>query len=214
MLDVKITERLYQNSHLSYLATGAGSILVYWLFQSVAPSTSLTIWFVLFLILTVIRFLVSFAFQKYEHAKHIDLWFSAFLCLAFISGTMWGLTGFIFIPKGSVTLLDSVLYHGMLLMFIAVLIAGSLVTYSISKLVYLSFSFPAIVPQCLMLVAKGDVHHSFLGGFMLVYAISVFIISVYINRMFTDTCRAEAENEILRELAKGAGIKVDDIRIE
>lgn len=213
MLDVKVTEHLYHNSYLSYLATGAGSILVFWLFQSVAPSSYLTIWFVLFLILTGIRFLVTVAYQKYEHAKNNDLWFMTFLCLAFVSGTMWGLTGFIFIPKGTLTLLDSVLYHGMLLMFIAVLIAGSMVTYAISKTVYLSFSFPAIVPQCLMLVSRGDVHHSFLGGFMLVYAIAVFIISVYINRMLMETCKAEAENEILRELAKNAGVKVDDIKI-
>ena len=167
MLDEKKIAHLYRNSYLSYIASAAGALLVFWLLQDIAPKNTLIVWLGIFMSLTVIRMLFSYSFLKMKHVTNVDVWLIAFVSMSFISGTLWGLTGFILIPKTGIVLTESVMYHGMLLLFIAVLIAGSVITYSISRLVYLSFSFPAIVPQCLMLIAKGDVYHSFLGGFML-----------------------------------------------
>ena len=107
-------------------------------------------------------------------------------------------------------MLDSVLYHGMLLLFIAVLIAGSLVTYSASIMVYMSFSFPAVVPQSLMLIAKGDQYHSFLGGFILAYAITVFVIAIYIHRMFSECNIVRTQNELYKKLLDKNEIKIEE----
>lgn len=212
MLDVKKVEHLYGNSYLSYLASAAGSVLVFWLLNDIAPPTYLTAWFVIFIVLTVVRLALSYAFQKTEHITNVDVWLIAFCSMSFISGTLWGVSGFILIPQSGIALLESVMYHGMLLLFIAVLIAGSVITYSISRIVFLSFSFPAVVPQCLMLIAKGDVYHSFLGGFMLAYALVVFVISVYMNRLLTAAVKSQAENEMLRELVELAGIEKDKLK--
>ncbi len=206
MYDLKQIERLYSHSYISFIATFFGAILVFWFFQSISDPAVLNSWFIIFSILTIIRITVSWYFNNSDHKNNSESWLIAFLVLSTGSGILWGLTGFILIPKGLHTLFESVLYHGMLLLFIAALIAGSLITYSASKMVYLSFSVPAVVPQCLMLISKGDYYHSFLGGFVLAYACIVFVISIYIYRIFLESSKAEAENEIFKELLDKNGI--------
>jgi len=116
----------------------------------------------------------------------------------------------LFIQEGALSLLDSVLYRGMLLLFVSALIAGSIVTYSASKSVYLCFSVPAIVPQCLLLIAQGDKYYSFLGGVVLSYAIIMFVISVYFHRNFVENSKIEIKNEMLMKIITKQGIKIDD----
>jgi hypothetical protein len=209
MTDVKQIERLYNHSYMSYAATFFGAALAYWLFMDIGNSQVLNIWFVVFTLLTFSRAVTTWLFKKNDHNKNIDFWLILFLIMSGISGTMWGLTGFLFIPKGSLTLLDSVLYQGILLLFISTLIAGSIVTYSASKSVYLVFSVPAIVPQCLMLIAQGDRYHSFLGGVVLVYAFIMFVISVFIHNIFSENSKIESRNELLESMLKKNGIKLD-----
>ena len=209
MTDIKQIERLYNHSYMSYAATYFGAALAYWLFMDIAKSHVLNIWFIVFSVLTLTRAVSTWLFKKNEHKNNIDFWFILFLIMSAISGTMWGLTGFLFIPKGSLALLDSVLYQGILLLFISTLIAGSIVTYSASKIVYLVFSIPAVVPQCLMLIAKGDRYHSFLGGVVLVYAFIMFVISVFIHRIFYENSKIESRNDFLELTLKENGIKLD-----
>jgi uncharacterized membrane protein YfcA len=207
MSDLKQIKRLYSHSYLSFLATLFSAILVLWLFQAVAESLLLKSWFAIFLILTIIRIVVSYHFEKSEQ-NNTDTWLMMFLMMTFFSGVMWGITGFLFIPEGLLSQLDSVLYHGMLLLFIVALITGSIITYSASKMVYLYFSVPAIVPQCLMLISKGDIYHSFLGGYVLAYACIMFVVSIYINQIFSEYSKVDEQNDFLKLTLKNHGIKV------
>lgn len=208
MFDRKQIERLYQHSYISYIATLFAAVLVFWLFESVADVKVLTTWFILFTALTIIRIFISWRFLNTNPEK-IETWLLIFLAMSMVSGTLWGLTGFLFIEEGSLSLLDSVLYHGLLLLFISALIAGSIVTYSASKMVFLSFSFPAVVPQCFLLISHGDKYHSFLGGVILAYAIIMFVLSVYIHNIFVENLRIEERNELLETELKKIGIKVE-----
>jgi hypothetical protein len=209
MTDIKLIERLYNYSYLTYLATFFAAIITFWLFQGITAPKILNTWFIVFSVIIFSRFVITWCFKKYEHSKNIELWFILFLIATAISGTMWGITGFIFIPEGSLSLLDSVLYRGALLLFISTLVAGSVVTYSCSKIVYLVFAIPALIPQGLLLVAEGDKYHSFLGGVILVYVIVMFIIAVYFHRIFAENTKIEARNEYLENTLKKHGIKVD-----
>ncbi len=210
MSDLKQIERLYRHSYLSFIATFFGAGLVFWFFQSVADPVVLKSWFVIFLVLTIIRVVNSWCFHKNAHENNSESWLIAFLILSMISGTLWGLTGFLLIPADMPSPFESVLYHGMLLLFITALIVGSLITYSASKMVYLSFAIPAVVPQCLMLIAKGDKYHSFLGGFVLAYACIIFVISVYVYRIFLECSKTEVQNEMLKKLLDENGISLDE----
>ena len=206
MSDIKQLERLYSHSYLSFIATLFSAILVLWLFQTVAESLVLKSWFAIFSILTFIRIAVTYHFEKSDQ-NNTEKCLMIFLIMTFFSGVMWGITGFIFIPEGLLSLVDSVLYHGMLLLFIVALITGSIITYSASKLVYLYFSVPAIVPQCLMLISKGDIYHSFLGGYVLAYACIMFVVSIYINQIFFKYSKVEEQYESLKSTLEKHGIK-------
>lgn len=209
MTNLRTIQRLYSQSYISYSATYFAAILAFWLFQDIPQSKVLNIWFVIFTLFTLIRFFITWRFNKIKHDEDNETWLIVFLIMSAVSGTMWGLTGFLFLPKGVLPLLDSVLYHGILFLFIASLIGGSIITYSASKTVYLSFSFPAVVPQSFMLIAQGDKYHSFLGGIFLAYGVIMFLISVYINRVFAEHNRIESENELLKSILKKNGIKFD-----
>ncbi len=199
MIDEKQIKRLYDQSYVSYIATYFVAVLAYWLFKDIAPEKIINTWFIIFSLFTTARFILTWRFKQGKNQEYDDIWFMLFLISTAISGTLWGLTGFLFIPDETLSLLDSVLNHGILLLFIASLIGGSIITYSASKMVYMSFSIPAIVPQCLMLIAQGNKYHSFLGGIVLAYACIMFVISVYINRVFTESNKVEAENEFLKK---------------
>lgn len=209
MAELKTIQRLYKQSYVSYSATYIAAILAYWLFLDISQSKVLNIWFIVFTVFTLIRVILTWQFNKGVHNEDAEIWLMLFLVMSAISGTMWGLTGFLFIPKGSLPLLDSVLHHGILLLFIASLIGGSIITYSASKMVYLCFSFPAVIPQCLMLIAEGDKYHSFLGGIFLAYGVIMFLISVYINRVFAEHNKVDAENDRLKLILKRNDIKFD-----
>lgn len=208
MSDTKQIERLYEHSYLSLIATLFAAVLVSWLFVDVADKQVLITWFSIFTCVTVIRIFLSWYFLNHAH-ENIDSWLLVFIVSSLVSGTLWGLTGFIFIREGSLILLDSVLYHGLLLLFITALIAGSIVTYSGSRLVYLSFSIPAVVPQCFLLISYGDKYHSFLGGVVLAYACVMFVISVYFYRIFSKNSEVEERNEFLESVLKENNIKID-----
>lgn len=208
MSDIKQIERLYEHSYLSFIATLFAAVLVCWLFEPIVDKQVLITWFVVFTCVTFIRIFLSWYFLNHEH-ENIESWLLIFVAASLISGTLWGLTGFIFIKEGSLNLLDSVLYHGLLLLFITALIAGSVVTYSASRLVYLSFSVPAVIPQCFLLISYGDKYHSFLGGVVLAYACVMFVISVYFHRIFLENSKVEERNEYLELVLKENNIKVD-----
>lgn len=208
MHDTKQLERLYKQSYLSLIATMFAAVLVFWLFESVTDKKVLITWFVIFCCVTAIRFYLSWYFLNHNH-ENIETWLILFIAASLISGTLWGLTGFIFIKEGSLILLDSVLYHGLLLLFISALIAGSIVTYSASRLVFLSFSVPAVVPQCFLLISYGDKYHSFLGGVVLAYACVMFVISIYFYRIFSENTKVEERNEYLESVLKKNNIKID-----
>ena len=210
MINKSTIQRLYDQSYFSYAATFFGAVMAYWLFKGITPDAVLNTWFITFTIFTSARFFLTWKFNNSEHEKNTDVWMIMFLTASVISGTMWGLTGFIFIPKGALPLLESVLHHGILLLFIATLIAGSIITYSASKIVYLSFSVPAIIPQCLMLVAQGDKYHSFLGGIVLIYAFIMFVISLYINRVFSEYDEVNVRNRFLKSVIEKHGIKIEE----
>jgi hypothetical protein len=207
-MDKNKIQRLYDQSYLSYTATYFGAVMTYWLFKDIAPTSVLNTWFIIFTLFTSARYFLTWQFNKSEHNKKNDIWLIIFLTTSAISGTLWGITGFLFIPKGSLPMLDSVLHHGILLLFIATLITGSIITYSASKTVYLSFSVPAVVPQCLMLIAQGDKYHSFIGGIVLLYAFVMFVISVYINRTFALNDKVEERNKYLESIIKKHGIEI------
>lgn len=209
MINKKQIQRLYDQSYISYIATYCAAILAYWLFKDITPDKIINTWFIVFSIFITARFILTWRFKKKDYEEYDDIWLILFLIATAISGTLWGLTGFLFIPKDTLSLLDSVLHHGILLLFIASLIGGSIITYSASKTVYMSFSIPAIVPQCFMLIAQGDKYHSFLGGIVLAYACIMFVISVYINRIFTEYDETELENESLKEIITSNGIKIE-----
>lgn len=209
MITSKQIQALYGHSYITYFATYFGAVLAYWLFKDITPDIIINTWFIGFTVFICIRVILTWQFKKREHIDDSETWLIVFLITSAISGTMWGLTGFIFIPKDSLSLLESVLHHGILLLFVATLIAGSIITYSASKSVYLSFSIPAIVPQCLMLIAQGDKYHSFLGGVVLVYAFIMFVISIYIHRVFLECDKIENENDYLKKLITRYGIELD-----
>lgn len=208
MISEKQVQRLYDQSYVSYIATYFAAVLAYWLFKDIAPERIINTWFIIFSLFTAARFILTWRYKQNKNKEHYDIWFILFLIATAISGTLWGLTGFLFIPDDTLSLLDSVLDHGILLLFIASLIGGSIITYSASKMVYMSFSIPAIVPQCLMLIAQGNKYHSFLGGIVLAYACIMFVISVYINRVFTEYNKIETENEFLKKIITSSGIKI------
>ncbi len=201
MLHIKKVETIYKYSYFTFTATLFTATVVFLIFQSITPKNILLIWFLLFAVFTLIRFIISYRFNNIVHNDtNIERWFILFISCSIISGMFWGMTGFILIPEADVSLQDSIIYRGCLLLFISALITGAIITYSTSKTIFLSFAVPAILPHCLFLIYIGDKYHSMLGGIILFYVTIIYIVSIYINRIFMNYAKLELENEELRNL--------------
>jgi len=205
-METKQVNRLFSQSFITYIASYIGAGLAFYIFSDIAADISyVKNWFYLFSILTLLRISTALIFKKADYIFNIETWLFIFIFFSFISGLMWGITGFIFISD-SMSLLDSVLYHGVLLLLISTLIAGSIITYSSKIIVYLSFSIPAIIPQCLILISIGDKYHTFLGGVCILYTFIMFIMSLYMHRIYDECHKIESSNTILRSTLRANGI--------
>lgn len=197
-METKQVKRLFSQSYITYISSYIAAGIAFYIFNDIVVDTSyVKNWFYLFSILTLFRISVALIFKNYENIYSIETWLYIFMLFSFISGVFWGISGFIFIPD-SLLLLDSVLYYGVLMFLISLLITGSIITYSSKIIVYLSFSIPAIVPLCLMLIAKGDKYHTFLGGVGIGYAFIMFIISLYMHSIYDECLKIELENKFLK----------------
>lgn len=147
-LDRKRTEVLYEQSLPTIVASIVAAIILVVILSGEIANKVLLTWFTIFLVLSASRIYGVYQY-KYSLTRfdNHDLWLRRYILGAFLSGMMWGATGFMFVPK-----LD-IMYTAFVTMCVSGLLAGSIPSYSVYHSVYYGFNIPAITPFIIYLIS-------------------------------------------------------------
>jgi hypothetical protein len=111
-------------------------------------------------------------------------WLDVFTVNAMLSGILWGMSAIILVPYKPDALIVFTLYNGLTILVICGLVAGAVISYSVSKSVLFFYAFPALAPPAFYLISLGDMYNSFLGGFVLLYLVFITIASFRLGNQY------------------------------
>jgi signal transduction histidine kinase/DNA-binding response OmpR family regulator len=124
-------------------------------------------------------------------------WARWFTVGALATGCLWGAAASI------VLLTDNIVYHGLLVMVLAGMAAGSVAADAPYLPAFYAFLLPSGVPLFIALLARGDGLHAATGAMVLMFLITVATIGRSLNRSLTTNIRLMFEQtRLAEELAK------------
>jgi len=144
--------------------------------------------------------------------RNINLWLNLFISNVFVSGLLWGSAAIILIPYGTGQLVEFTLYNSFVMLTVCGLVAGAVVSYSISYRVILAYATPALLPPALYMISLGDKYNSGLGGFVILFYIFIFISSFRLNKQFRHYVDIEYQRQKLLLENKALINKIKEIR--
>lgn len=119
------------------------------------------------------------------------IWCKIYALLTFLTGSCWGLMGFLLTPEN----------HYFLQMFIAVLLfgltAGSLPFSSPIFHIYVVYAVPALIPFIIWLFMQSTNIHYLLASSVAVYLVAMLGTSFYINKFLTKSLKLKHQNMLL-----------------
>lgn len=155
------------------------------LLWNVAGRGRLLAWAGAVIIFTAIRYIIILRQRRREITPaEAGKWLDIFTAGALFSGILWGAAAVVLIPYRPDSLVEFTLYNGLTLLIICGLVAGAVISYSVSRWVLMFYAFPALaLPGC-YLISLGDLFNSALGGYVLLYLTFTLISSFRLNGQY------------------------------
>jgi signal transduction histidine kinase/DNA-binding NarL/FixJ family response regulator len=141
------------------------------------------------------RFWLWHAYRRHHPAaSEARKWWARWFTIgALATGCLWG-------AAASVVLLtDDIVYHGLLVMVLAGMAAGSVAADAPYLPAFYAFLLPSGVPLFITLLARGDRLHAATGAMVLMFLITVATIGRSLNRSLTTNIRLMFEQTRLAE---------------
>ncbi len=163
------------------------SILAAVLWQAY-PAWILLLWVGLFCIVVGLRFIDRARYLRQPHqSEHEVLWAKRFTVGAAATGLLWGLSGsVVFISPDPVA-------HLVVTFALGGMTVGAVFQQSAYLPAFFCFTLPAIVPQVVCYLAKGDRSSIAMGLMLAAYAVVVTLMGRYLNRWIVETVRLRLE---------------------
>lgn len=169
---------LYSQSIITFLFPVLAAAALCFILWPVSGHFYLLLWTGVVVAFSTVRYVLIW---KLNHrritAENAAKWLDFFTMNVFISGTIWGAAPIILIPYRPDALLDFTLHNSLTMIIICGLVAGAVISYSVSKWVLFFYAFPALFPPAVYLISLGDKYNSALGGFVLLYLLFITMSS-------------------------------------
>jgi len=191
----------------------AGSFLVVLifyllLFQEIVTD-SLIAWFIIYTVLTVFRIIGVITYQKRK-----GMFVSSRTALnlyalgTVVAGFMWGILSVYLLE-----VLNNELIYFMLIC-IAGLTAASVATYSTSRICFLLFMIPALVPLTIALFLHDDNIFKAIGILIIMYIFSLILTSQRVNSLMVKALKFEIMHQRLTNEKQQVSLLNDDLKSE
>jgi len=155
------------------------------LLWDVAGHRRLLAWAGAVIIYTMLRYIII---RQQRHREitpaNAGKWLDVFTVGALFSGILWGAAAVVLVPYRPDSLVRFTLYNGLTLLIICGLVAGAVISYSVSRWVLFFYAFPALALPGFYLISLGDLFNSALGGYVLLYLMFIVISSFRLNGQY------------------------------
>ncbi|MEX2524672.1 MAG: hypothetical protein WD750_06920 [Gammaproteobacteria bacterium] len=176
---------LYNQSIITFLFPVLTSIALCFILWPVSGHFYLLLWTSIVIVFSVIRYALIWKLnQRRVTVENAAKWLDFFTFNVFVSGAIWGTAPIILIPYRPDALLNFTLYNSLTMIIICGLVAGAVISYSVSKWVLFFYAFPALFPPAVYLISLGDKYNSALGGFVLLYLLFITISSFLLYNQY------------------------------
>ena len=196
---------LYQTPAIMLFNAVNAVILAAVLWQAY-PAWVLLLWVGLFCGVFSARFVERARFLREPYAAdHAAVWAKRFSTGAAATGLLWGLSASaIFVSPDPLT-------HVVVAFVIGGITVGAVFQQSAYLPAFLAFTLPAVVPQVVCFLVKGDRASVAMGLMLAVYAVVVALMGRYINRRIVETVRLRldhiaANNELRAAVADSKAV--------
>ena len=186
------TEVLYEQSKPTIVASLVAAVIMISILSGKTNGIILTSWFFTFLFLSIIRLYAVFRYSySIDNLENQELWRKWYILGAFLSGMMWGATGYLFMPE-----LD-IMYTGFVTLCICGLVAGSIPSYSVYHSVYYSFNLPAITPLLFYFISKFNSQYFVMMVLTSFFVLFMFFIETRTHKMIMNLLKLKFDTSNL-----------------
>jgi len=175
-----ILRQLFSNAWTVYGSLVGGSILVWVLYEEV-PHYILISWYVILVMITVARGVLSFKFKQRIlplRPRLISRWYLLFLVGIVISGTVWG---------SAIVFLFHIEDNPALTMFLIFILLGltasSAAIYAPSMLAFFLFTQPILIPLTINMAFQGESIYMFMAILSIVYNLAMIFTASNFTRL-------------------------------
>ena len=193
-------ELLYSQSTVTFTFPVIFAAIIGIVVWDVANRKILLGWLAVVILYALIRYIILWQYSKIEKTpENYQRWLNHFRLVVFLSGIMWGCAGIILIPYDPQNIIEFTLYNGLTMLAVCGLVAGAVISYSISLTTILLYTLPALVPPALYLISIGDKYNSALGGFILMYFFFISLTAYKLNQQLMAYAFREYEYQNMKQ---------------
>ena len=167
-------QHLYENVTVALWASVVIALFAFALLWSRIPTILLITWSLLFITLTLFRFVLTKKYQVSTN-KESGFWYEWYLGGIGNAGIFWGALIFLALQQEDTLILQFTV------LLIAGLCAGVAVSASTSMMAYLFFAVPATLPGSIYLLTSGQPSHTFIEACLFIFFIFLTILEKIIN---------------------------------
>ena len=193
-------EILHSQSAVTFIFPVIFAAIIGIVIWDVANREILIGWLGVVTLYAIIRYIILWQYSKAEKtAETYQIWLNRFALVVFLSGIMWGCAGIILIPYDPQYIIEFTLYNGLTMLAVCGLVAGAVISYSISLRTIFLYILPALVPPALYLISIGDKYNSALGGFILMYFFFISLTAYKLNQQLLAYAFREYEYQNMKQ---------------
>ena len=188
----------FQHLPTMQMASFIVSLVISYVVRETVPAGNILAWILMVLAIVLARIVLYYRFTKVCDGLFAgEYWKNAYLRLAFISGTVWGMSAFIIFPAGNLVLTF------LFILVIASLSAATTVSHSSIRWAPSAWSGPALLLFAARCALEGGEVGYTLGFLILIYLSTIVRYSFTHNRAIASAIALKFENlELLAELRK------------
>jgi len=191
-LRAKQVDVLFQQTHISLLATSVTALALVSVLWPYTPMVELAIWFMAVMATVAARFALVLAYERASGPrKNYRVWLAWYRLAAAIAGFIWGAAGSVLLPD------TELLPQVFTLLFIGGLLAGAIGAYAIEIGSFAAFVVSATVPMVLHFFARGDTFGDTTGGMILVFTAGMSLYALRLNKTLLHGLRLQFQNASL-----------------
>lgn len=188
----KQVELLYDQSRVGQAGVIASALFLVAVFWNITPHPILIAWFSVIIVLAGLRSCLTYRYYRSSpSSEQANYWLAWFMAGTLLSGLSWGSIIFFLVPE------TSLVHISFALLWTGALAAGTVGAYSVIKGAFLAFSFPALVPSGLYLLAKGERVETIIGSGTLLFFAFLLLNALRMHKTLVHGLKLQFENDQL-----------------